>query len=319
MKKNSLLGCAVIGFLLIINTCFAIGQNERLPDGKYLGQKLSGNNPEMFGDPWISNRDRIDFSCTINPANDELFFSVFSLDKGRPEIYRMNRNGEKWNQPVKAEFSSIHGDGESCFTPDGNRLFFTSLRPETKEDKPGNSNIWYVDKTQTGWSGPVCLGAEVNTDAREGHASVAANGNLYFHRVADAYELYFSEYKNGKYKKAVRLGPQINSGKYIQGEPAVSPDEKVLVFISFSRPDRIATEENICDLYVSFRKDNGEWSYPIILGSGLLSSGEENWPKISPDGKYLFFSSNRDAERRFPDIYWVSLDAVLKLKPESWK
>ena len=87
------------------------------------------------------------------------------------------------------------------------------------------------------------------------------------------------------------------------------------------------------DLYVSYN-NKGAWTRPENLGDTINSSGWDFSPKISPDGKYLFFTSNRGfadkpLERRLTyeeliahlhrsgnglrDIYQVDINA-LKLK-----
>jgi len=44
---------------------------------------------------------------------------------------------------------------------------------------------------------------------------------------------------------------------------------------------------------------------------------EENWPVISPDGKYIFFCSNIDQKNGFPDIYWVDARIIEEFKPDK--
>ncbi|HEY7546407.1 MAG TPA: exo-alpha-sialidase, partial [Blastocatellia bacterium] len=46
------------------------------------------------------------------------------------------------------------------------------------------------------------------------------------------------------------------------------------------------------DLYVSYN-DKGVWTRPENLGDTINSSAWDFSPKISPDGKYFFFTSNR--------------------------
>ena len=46
------------------------------------------------------------------------------------------------------------------------------------------------------------------------------------------------------------------------------------------------------DLYVSFRRD-GVWTKPTNLGDKINSVAWDFSPKVSPDGKRFFFTSNR--------------------------
>ena len=43
---------------------------------------------------------------------------------------------------------------------------------------------------------------------------------------------------------------------------------------------------------MSYQRD-GRWTEPRNLGDGINSDGWEFGAKLSPDGKYLFFTSNR--------------------------
>jgi tricorn protease-like protein len=47
------------------------------------------------------------------------------------------------------------------------------------------------------------------------------------------------------------------------------------------------------DLYVSYRLKDDSWSVPTNLGDKINSSAADWRPILSPDGKYLFFSSYR--------------------------
>jgi hypothetical protein len=38
---------------------------------------------------------------------------------------------------------------------------------------------------------------------------------------------------------------------------------------------------------------------------------------MMPDGKYLFFSSNREKKQPFPDIYWVDTKIIDELRKNT--
>jgi hypothetical protein len=56
------------------------------------------------------------------------------------------------------------------------------------------------------------------------------------------------------------------------------------------------------DLYISFRDRDGTWGPPVVLGPDVNSSGSENRPWVSRDGRYFFFTSTRNGSR---DAFWV--------------
>ena len=62
------------------------------------------------------------------------------------------------------------------------------------------------------------------------------------------------------------------------------------------------------DLWICFIEDENVWSKPINLGKNINTFESESTAVISPDDKYLFYSSNGS-------IYWVSTCVIEELKP----
>ena len=314
-------GNFLIFFILAL--CFSlfskaeIKNNLDFPElsGPYFGQKPPGNIPEIFASGVISKKGLIEFSITISSNGQEIYFTRFDPHKGSAVIMATRSQKGIWSKPKPASFSGIYKDREPFIVPDNSKLFFTSSRPRPGKKEFQSGDLWYVDRTTSGWSDPKILGPEINTASREGHPGVSANMTLYFHRITEKhYDIFRSQNINGKFGPIEKLGGEINTDNYIEGEPFIAPDESYLLFISAGRPDRIAASPDLCDIYISFRKNNNEWTPAKILGPKVLSIGEENWPAVSPDGKYLFFSSGRDKNPPFPDIYWVSTDIIKELK-----
>ena len=85
----------------------------------------------------------------------------------------------------------------------------------------------------------------------------------------------------------VSLGPLINS-EYNDEMPHLSQDGLSLYFIS----NRTPGAPGDFDIWVSHRV-NGSWRRPRKLGRNINTSFNERGPCLSPDGHYLFFSSDR--------------------------
>lgn len=64
------------------------------------------------------------------------------------------------------------------------------------------------------------------------------------------------------------------------------------------------------DIYVSFIS-NGKLQTPINLGPDVNTSTYETAVKITPDGKYMFFTLAPDDRK--PEIYWVSTQVIIRL------
>ena len=196
----------------------------------------------------------------------------------------------QWSTPEVAEFSGQYSDADPFVSPDGKRLFFASMRPT--EGKPKTDNdIWMVDKTPTGWSVPQNLGRSVNSNAQELYPTLSKDGTLYFVSMRPGgrggSDIYSSRQVDGNYAEPENLGDAINT-RYGEGDACISQDGSFIVFASNGRPDDMGGG----DLYISERKD-GAWTPARHLGSGVNSAAREFCPIISPDGKYLFFTSER--------------------------
>jgi hypothetical protein len=89
---------------------------------------------------------------------------------------------------------------------------------------------------------------------------------------------------------------------------APGPNEDYLIFQSRRPPTGGGGGFFGTDLHISFATDEGGWTAPRNLGSIINSSATDLGPWISYDGRYLFFSSDRQGPH---DIYWVSTDAFL--------
>ncbi len=71
-------------------------------------------------------------------------------------------------------------------------------------------------------------------------------------------------------------------------EPFIAPDESYIIFAGTGLPE----SRGAYDLYVSFRRESA-WTKPVNLGDTINSAGWDFCPKVSPDGKWFFFTSNR--------------------------
>src|SRR5262249_25707452 len=100
-------------------------------------------------------------------------------------------------------------------------------------------------------------------------------------------EIFRSRKINGKYEDAEYLtalnGPNINSL-----EALIAPDESYILIGSFGRPGGAGNS----DLFISYNAD-GSWTKPVGLGALIGTPAREESHGISPDGKWLYFSSER--------------------------
>jgi len=146
----------------------------------------------------------------------------------------------------------------------------------------------------------------LNTAYNDNYAVLSRRGlTIYF--TSDRGEpgrlqIYRAELKNGVYQKPEKLGPQINSA-FNDYDAFVNVDETLLFFVSQGEggPPFRHREDTLYgngflyargDIYFS-RKMNGEWAAAKHLGHGVNTVADEGYPVLTPDGKYLIFSSER--------------------------
>jgi Tol biopolymer transport system component len=303
MEHRSICTGIILAILLIL-TSHAQHNDFPILKGPYLGQKPPGMTPELFVPGMISTKGP-EFCITFSGDGRECYFQ-----RGREILVTRERNGS-WTPPEIAPFSGKYPDGDPFLSPDGEKLFFTSERPVRKKGTPKNdTDMWYVQKEGQKWSVPCHLGNQINTKYHERTPSVALDGTLYFHVFdrENPCDLYYSHFENGRYtspKPVVGL----NTDTWSEADACISPHKEYIVFLQNG-------------ISISFADKNGEWKTPIRLKDMLGPQYENTWPRVSSDGKYLFFSSFRPDPHhpnlRSPNIYWVSFEAILKKTNHSY-
>ncbi|MFC2140026.1 TolB family protein, partial [Bacteroidota bacterium] len=167
-----------------------------------------------------------------------------------------------------------------------------------------------VEREEDGWSDPESVGDDVNSMFRHWQVSVSSNYNLYFRADKESVEepgIYVSKYIDGEYQKPERLPDEINSGNttpYDPYSPYIAPDESYIIFVR-------TMNETGDDLFISFKDSNHKWTQAVNMGNKINSPYHDLCPTVTPDGKYLFFLSQRDGGSY---AYWVDANIIEKLK-----
>jgi Tol biopolymer transport system component len=311
MEKNLL--AAVIA-ILSVASCRQVKEID-FPDlvGPYLGQKLPGTIPEVFA-PGIVSTGLYTRDIAISKDGTEIYFCI--SDPAATAILVTKLIDNRWTEPVIAPFSGKgFFDFEPHITPDGTKFFFLSNRPPPgKEAKPGwlYQKIWMMNRTETGWSEPQMVEGPISSENNEFFPSVTNEQVLYFTRSAkDGIPLiYRSVYKNSSYEKPEKLPFAIpETGMLFNA--FISPKEDFLITCA----QGIDSTNIDQDYYISFRSPDGKWSNLIKFGPDINTPGDNaNSAFVSPDGKFLFFSSSRK-DPALPEIKsGTSLRDIIKTK-----
>ena len=172
-----------------------------------------------------------------------------------------------------------------CFTADGNYMIYTSRFA-------GQEDFFQSQRIDGEWTEGVNLGEPVNTMDNEGAQTMSADGRFLVFTACNRREdfgscdLYIAEKINGKWSQPVNIGATVNTSAW-ESQPSLSADGRTLYFVS-SR----AGGKGKKDIWVTYKRRNGEWMKPRNLGDEINTAGEETSPFIHADGQTLYFSSD---------------------------
>ena len=97
-------------------------------------------------------------------------------------------------------------------------------------------------------------------------------------------DLYVSHWDFGQWSMPKLLEGNINTGSW-ESQPCVSADGKELYFVS--------RRNGNADIYRCLRNTDGSWGAPQNLGEPINTKGTEMAPFLHPDGRTLYFSSDK--------------------------
>jgi hypothetical protein len=265
--------------------------------------------PEVIGEGVISTPDD-EFGGALSRDGKTIYYDLTVPPHYLYVLCESHLVDGKWQKPDVLSFSGLYRDSDPVLTPDGNTLMFASDRPRNGRDSD-SFYIWSATRTASGWSEPHPLEGPVNSEGSQVFASMATNGNLYFtsDRKNGRFDVYRSRLVNGKYQEAEDLGPTINGEGIFSLEALIDPDEKYLLIGSFGRQPSMGNS----DLFISYRQDDG-WSPPKNLGPVINTPAREYSPRISPDGKWLIFSSERGMQTEKRDQPFTAEEFSLRAR-----
>ncbi len=253
--------------------------------------------PAIFGEGVISG-GYFDSHPAFTPDGATLYFVRSAANFNFWAIMVSRFSHGRWSEPEVAPFSGQYADADPFITADGARLYFISRRPLAVGGTPrDNTDIWMMRKAAAGsWGKPQHLDAPINSDGDEWYPTLTRDGTLYFGSDRPGglgkTDLYRARPDGDGYAPAENLGSPVNT-EADEYEPYIAPDESYLIFMASGRSDSLGRS----DLYISYRRD-GAWSAPQNLGKRINSSALEYSPKVSPDGRYFFWSSTRNITDR---------------------
>jgi hypothetical protein len=272
--------------LLLLMACSPLRTAEAAPpaDEKAVAEPV----PEMIGEGVLSTPDD-EFGGALSPDGKTIDYDITVPAHYLYVLCESRFVDGQWQRPEVLPFSGQYRDSDPVLTPDGNTLLFASDRPRDGVDHH-SFYIWAATRMATGWSEPRVLDGPVNSAGSQVFASMATNGNLYFtsDRKKGDFDIYRSRKVDGQYQEAEDLGPLVNGEGIWSLEALIAPDESYLLIGSFGRQPSFGNS----DLFISYNH-NGVWTKPENLGPAINTAAREYSPRLSPDGKWLIFTSEK--------------------------
>lgn len=206
---------------------------------------------------------------------------------------------------LEGDVNSGYNDYSPVIYNNGKSMFFTSRRSNTTGGKQNSSDqqfyediyraVWNNELKQ--WDSVTNKIGKINGEGFESISYVSEDGLIAYLTVnyseatttkfvtksSDIAEVKWT--KQGLWSAPKLLDNTINSSFY-DGNATLTADGQTMYFVS----ERNANKK-MSEIYVSYKKGN-TWGKATALPNEINSKGRETTPYITPDGRYLFFSSN---------------------------
>lgn len=265
---------------------------------RYFGEKPPGLIPKPFN-PQIVSPDGWFEGGTFSPDMKKFYFTRKNGSYKKRTFFVIRYDNNRWDKASETDIKWPQ------FSADGNKIYYSKT---------------YRERTDTGWLEPKSQDKFLK-DMAHG-MSISSKETFYFavYKKEDRGingSIYSSCFIVDKNENPVRLGSEINTGKYI-AHPYIAPDESYLIW-DVVRDDGFGQ----ADIYISFKKKDGSWLPATNMGDKINTAEQESGASVTPDGKFLFFSRTKEIKRDDGSIYevvkpyWVDAQVIENLRPKQ--
>ena len=203
---------------------------------------VAHKNGKVWGEPKklgpTINTEFNDAAASLSPDGKTMFLYY---EENGGDIYSSTFDGKDWSKPIplnKNINTSQYWETCASISPDGKKLYFASNRPGGF----GELDIYVSELDSKGqWGKGENLGPLVNTPGNDDSPYIHYDGvTLYFssdgHPKIGNSDIFFTEFKKGKWTKPENIGYPVNSWEY-DGFFSISPDKKTAYYATVKEKD----------------------------------------------------------------------------------
>lgn len=217
---------------------------------------------------------------------------------------------------LTGEVNSGYNDYCPILTSDGKTLYFTSRRGNTTGGQLNPDDQEYFEdvykaiwnsETNT-WDSITNDIERMNTDGFDAlnwlssdnlkgilTLNITYGDSKIITRSSDICEIEFT--KQNKWSQAKPIVNKSINTAFMEGSATLTADGNTMYFVSDRKGDTRST-----DIYM-VRRNGKKWGTATILPDSINSVGRETTPYITPDGRFLFFSSDGHRGMGGLDVY----------------
>jgi hypothetical protein len=279
--------------LILISVFFFLltsaSYTQVLPAGSlFLGQTPPENTPKalpLFVNEGFFAAERIAIS---NDGRDIYYSEIKSYYPIRGEnIKRYTFADGKWKGPLDL----FVGFGPTLSLT-GDTLYFE------RKDAENKSMTYFSVRRGSVWGNPERILTKLD---KAHYYQVTKNGNKYISSIA-ANGTGLSDWCKVVVTRADTTASSL-------GRPMNTGGDNLDFFVSKDESYMIVT--NRPGLAISYLKDDGSWTNPRVLGK-KIDFGLGSWgPWVTPDNKYLFYSTGTKQDYSDVKVYWVRIDGII--------
>lgn len=225
-------------------------------------------------------------------------------------------SGSNQRVAMRGEVNSGFNEYSPLLTENGNRMYFTSRRGNTTGGRINPDDQEYFEDIYSAvWNSATQMWDSVtnnierlNTDGFDAMSYISNDGLtalIIFNntatdskRVTGSSDICEAEFtKKGKWGPPKIIANKTINTSFMEGAATLTADGNTMYFVSDRKGDKRST-----DIYM-VQRIGKKWGVAQALPDSVNTTGRETTPYITPDGRYLFFSSDGHTGMGGLDVY----------------